>query len=330
MPLVYRPTLDGEGNSPYDQVLNFHAGLPKTATSFLQERYFPGHGQIAYLGKFPSQKNCLLAPEIEEFVVETLRQRVFHCELPKARRLFEEHIRPLMGQGRAVVLSMEDGTHGSPRRRRAKLANLRAVCGDCRLLITLRNPLEFVQSMYLQTVKSANTARSRRFVKPWLPEFEDWLEQRWSTGEKAELSHLDYAGYIADWQDTFGAGSVGILLFEQLKRQPQEFIDRLSSLLGVRSVDAAALSEGPTVNPSWTPVQLERLRRIKSSPLAWWRFCLTNRQSRLKMLGRPSGPGARLVLSERWRRRICELTQPGNRSLTAGQQLPLPELGYPV
>ncbi len=329
MPLVYRPTLDGEGNSPYDQVLNFHAGLPKTATSFLQARYFPCHEQIVYLGKNHHDRG-FLAPEIQKFVVETLRQRVFECDVAVARQLFDEHVRPLMGRQKAIVLSMEDGTHGTRRRRRAKIRNLRAACGPCRLLITMRNPLDYVQSMYFQTIKRVNTGPHHRRVKPWLPELETWLEERWNRDERGELSHLDYADYIADWQDAFGPDSVGILLFEDLKRQPQTFIDRLSAWLGVRSVDAAALAEGPTVNPSWTPAQLERLRRIKGSRLATLRFYFATREERLRMLGDVKGPSARAPLSDVWRRRFCEATQAGNRRLAEQYDLPLAELGYPL
>lgn len=315
---------------PNDQVLHFHAGLPKTATTLLQSRFFPEHEQVDYLGKSVDHRRRFPNPELEQFVGETLRKRVFACDVDLARRLFETQIRPRLGRGKAVVLSMEDGTHGSPRRRRAKMKNLREVCGDCRLLITLRSPLEYVPSMYLQQIKSMNTRDSKRFANPWLPEFEAWLDDRWSRPEKGELSHLDYAGYIADWQETFGQGTVGILVFEQLRRQPQEFFDRLAALLGVRGVDAAAQVAGPPVNPSWTNEQIEKLRRIQSSPLRRWRFRLASVNGRRKLLGAPNGPSARTTLPERWRERISRLTEPGNRELAGSFNLPLAEFGYPV
>lgn len=329
MPLVYRPNSADDQATPFDQVLHFHAGLPKTATSFLQSRYFPCHDQITYLGKNIPNVH-FLAPEIEQFVVETLRLRALKCDVAVARRLFDEHIRPLMGQGRAVVLSMEDGTHGSPKRRRKKLENLRAVCGACRLILTLRNPLEFVPSMYLQTIKRMNVHTRCRFTKPWLPEFEAWLAERWSRQEKGELTHLEYGDFIADWQEVFGAETIGLLVFEQLKRQPQEFLDQLSSLLGVRSVDAEALAEGPTVNPSLTAEQIQRLRQIKTSPLASLRFRFSKRHGRIQMLGSFDGPSSRPSLTGEWRQRICEITQERNRQLAASRQLPLEQFGYPV
>lgn len=329
MPLVYRPNAADDQTSPLDQVLHFHAGLPKTATSFLQVRLFPLHNQIVYLGKF-SPHSAFRTPEIEKFVNETLRKRALECDVPAATRMFDEHIRPLMGQGRAVVLSMEDGTHGSQRRRRAKLENLRAVCGSCRLIITLRNPLEFVPSMYLQTIKRMNVHARCHLHGPWLPEFEAWLTERWNRGERGELTHLEYGDFISDWQDIFGADSIGIMLFEQLKRQPQEFIDHLSALLGVRSVDAAALAQGSTVNPSMTSAQIERLRQIQTSPLASLRFRLARRRGRIQMLGSFDGPSPRPSLNDEWRQRICDITLERNRELAASRQLPLAQFGYPV
>lgn len=316
--------------APIDRTLFLHAGLPKTATTLLQNRYFPRHEQIAYLGKYPKVKPRFCHPEVEAFVVETLRQKVFNCDVDAARRLFESRIQPLMGQGKAVVLSMEDGTHGSPRRRRAKMKNLHAVYPDCRLLITIRNPLDFVQSMYLQTLKTRNWWPRRRFDPPWLLEFDNWLDDRWSRPEKGELTYLDYAGYIADWRSVFGQNSVGILLFEQLKRQPQDFLDQLASELGVRKIDAGPVVEGPPVNPSWTPEQIERLRGIKKSKLRSFQFQVASPINRRRMLGTPQGAGARLPLPSSWQDRICQLTQAGNQALASELNLPLAEYGYPV
>jgi hypothetical protein len=316
-------------SQPVDQVLHWHVGLPKTGTTLLQTVFYPHHDQIAYLGKFlPGQK--FRNAEVDRLVMETTRQRVFRCDRSTARRLYERQVGSRLGQGKAVVLSMEDGSHGSPRRRRAKMANLRAVCGDCRLLITLRNPLRLVQSMYLQRLKKVNCHPPRWFAGPWMPDFHQWLESCDSRGEKAELSHLDYAGYIADWENTFGVESVEVLVFEQLKSHPQAYIDQVAAFFGVRSIDARQLAEAPPVNPSWTPQQIRRLRQIMDSRLATLGFRLSSRERRLKLLGVPGGPSARPPLAPHWHARICEFTRAGNRRLADRRHLPLAELGYPM
>ena len=43
-----------------------HIGLPKTATTTLQDYLSPFHSQVPYLGKYYPPKRCLLGAAVEE------------------------------------------------------------------------------------------------------------------------------------------------------------------------------------------------------------------------------------------------------------------------
>jgi len=254
---------------------------------------------------------------------------VFQCDVEANRRRFDREVRPLMGHGRAVLMSFEDGSHGSPRRRRAKMANLKAVCGDCRLLITLRRPVDLVESMYLQKLKAKHSPQGQRISPPRVSTIEEWLDGCWSSGEKATLSHLFYADFIADWESTFGRDNVCVLLYEQLRETPAEYFDAISTYLGILPIRAEDVTSG-VVNPRVTQSQVERIHTLARSPVRSLVFRFANIRQRQRMIGEHTGRAARAPLPQHWIDRIQTLTMPGNRSLTERRGLPLAEYGYPV
>jgi len=327
--LQYRENEEMSTVAVCDDILHFHVGLPKTGTSLLQSRFFPEHNQIEYLGKvlpgngFPDSR-------VESLVHDMLRQGVYKCDVELNRRRFNEVVRPLMGKGRAVLMSFEDGTHGSPKRRAAKLANIKAVCGDCRLLITLRQPLDFIESLYLQRVKKHNTLRDHWLKNLKTLNIEQWLDKCWETGEKAELSHLNYGDFISDWEMTFGAENVCILLYEQLKETPGFFLDQICSYLGIELVHDKGVVEGELVNPRISSAQVEAILAAESSLIRTLLYRLAGRKPRELKVNTSEGQGARASVPQQWADRICQLTKPSHQDLVQRLGLPLSEYGYPV
>ncbi len=327
--LQYRANDETNPVSVCDDILHFHVGLPKTATSLLQSRFFPEHKQIEYLGKI-LPGNSFPDSRVGALVHDMLRKGVFKCDVELNRRRFDEVVRPLMSKGRTVLMSFEDGTHGSPKRRAAKLANLKAVCGDCRLLITLRRPLDFIESLYLQRVKKHNTLQNHWLTNLKTLTMEQWLDQCWNTGEKAELSHLNYADFIIDWEATFGAENVCILLYEQLKETPGFFLDQICSYLGIESVHADEVIEGELVNPRISSAQVEAIMAVESSLMRTLIYRLIGRKPGKLRVDTCGTSGAQASVPPEWADRICQLTKPGHQDLAQRRGLPLADHGYPV
>lgn len=324
--LTYR-TSDNQETLPSDTAVYLHVGLPKTGTSLVQARLFPHHRQIEYLGKI-LPGNGFATRRIETLISEMLRKGVFNCDVDACRRLFEQVIQPLMGRGRAVLISMEDGSFGSPHRFRQKLNNLRAICGDVRIIFTLRNPRTFVESMYFQRLKRSNIGLRARYSAPRFPSIGEWLDACWERGEKAELSHLNFGSHIADSEAVFGAQNTFVIVFEQLRRDPQAFLDNFCAALGVDSVAAEdILRDGPQ-NPRLKQGQLARLREIQRSPLKSLAFRMAPPKRRRQLLGDHDGPAARAELPECWAARVDELTQPAIQALGTQRKLPLKKYGY--
>ena len=231
----------------------------------------------------------------------------------------------------------EDFTVGGPRRRRARAENLRAVFGDCKVIITLRHPLRFVESMYLFKLKAAHFSTGRRTAdSPRYFSIDQWLSDHWRRPEKGALAHLEYAQTIEILADVFGESAVGIFLFEQLVEDPDKFVASLCRFIGIDPEEGIRLASGKRENDRLTTAQVDRIKTMERSFLQSTLFRFSPKALRRRMLergttdGSPSPPAARTRIPPHWKERFVELTRQGNRRLMERWRLPLDCYEYPL
>jgi hypothetical protein len=115
---------------------------------------------------------------------------------------------------------------------------IHAAAGDVRIVVTLRDPIERLHSLY--KMRYANAAF------------------RWSFEEAcqrdAELrSTGECAPHLAAWRQRFGQHHVTTLLYEDLLADPQAWIDRVCAFCGIPGFQLIAAQMGP-VHSSGTSV----------------------------------------------------------------------------
>jgi hypothetical protein len=313
---------------------SIHVGLPKTATTMLQAHLFPCHSQIEYLGKFTEQRGEFRDAAVRAVIMNTIRGNVFDADVDRFRRQFSQSIAPTFRTGRVPLWSSEDLTVGGERRRRAKAENLRAVFGDCRVIIALRHPLRLVESLYLHLLKAHHVGTGWRLGAP--PRYfavDDWLHEHWRRPEKGALAHLDYARTIEILADVFGKEAVGVFLFEHLVEDAHRFVESLCRFVGVDAEEGVRLAAGKRANDRLTILELNRIKAMEKSSLQSTLFRFAPKALRERMLGTRranQGGGAQAPLPMTWRERLAEMTRPGNRWLMEQWDLPLDRYEYPI
>jgi len=332
--------LMARARNPYghmDDRCCIHVGLPKTATTMLRTHLFPHHPQIEYLGKFSGQRYVFRDAAVRTIIMNLARGRVFNPDLERCRRLFLDSVAPALQTGRMPLLSSEDLSAGGPRRRRARARNLRAVFGDCRVILTLRHPARFVESMYLYKLKEAHFGARRRLGNaPRYFEIDEWLSNEWRRPEKGALAHLEYAQTIEILGSVFGEKSVGVFLFEQLVEDADKFVESLCRFIGVDPEKGVRLAAGKRENNRLTTAQIDRIKTTEKSLLRSTLFRFSPRTLRQRILGPrvtkggPAAPAARVRIPAHWQERFVELTRAGNRRLMERWNLPLDRYGYPL
>lgn len=320
-----------------NQMMNaccIHVGLPKTATTMLQAHLFPRHSQIDYLGKFVDRKSKFRDAAVRTIITTTTRGNLFKADLDSCRRLFSQTIAPTFSAGRVPLWSSEDLTVGGLRRRQTRTENLRAVFGDCRVIVALRHPLRFVESMYLYKLKTAHLGPDWRLgTPPRCFGIDEWLGRHWRRPEKGALSHLDYARTIEILANVFGKDAIGVFLFEQLVENADRFVQSLCRFLGVDPAEGVRLAAGKRANDRLSTAEIDRIRAMEKSFLGSTVFRFASKALRRRMLGirttKPS-PAARAHVPPPWKERIAEMTRQGNRRLMQRWNLPLESYGYPL
>lgn len=96
------------------------------------------------------------------------------------------------------------------------------VSPDCRILITLRDPVERARSLFLHHLKKGRV--SRNF---------------WDAAERVPriIEAGRYARYIPRWRSRFGSEQVTLLFLDDIKKKPKEVLRLIQATLGVRRAD---------------------------------------------------------------------------------------------
>ena len=222
-------------------ICGLHIGLPRTGTKTLQWNLFAQHPEIEYLGMFIGKigtshrrfHRCRNV-EIQKFMQEILWEHRFQPDLDKCRELFQEHIHPELERGRVPVWSWESLTTDTWVNRWIRAENLRKALGPCRVIITIRHPMDLLESAYFQILGRENVTKGPRnkraiprqllgilrgeFGQPAHYEsIDEWFEREF---EGEILPHLEYARTIKLYGEIFGQEAMQVMVFDAAAGSP--------------------------------------------------------------------------------------------------------------
>lgn len=301
-------------------MLYIHIGYPKTATTWLQRHVFSQHPEITYWTSLENMKWIRQLPRLHDFD--------FH---PDTYR--EEILSSIADNNKIIVVSLESlvgdpfaGGYNS----RINADRLHSLFPHAKIVITIRNQLTIIESLYKQYIHEGGSCSLDRFLRlePYRLHF--------------SMNFLLYDRVIEYYFKLFKESSVAVFLYEALKDNPQDFLVDLFSFLGVNpkesTVDLGVRSNqgmsllslyiarfanrflyshrnpGPVI-----PSRLTTARKI--------RHILQGRLDPL-MLSRIS-PKKNLI-DEGLKNELIKYYKHSNSKLIATLGLPLQKYGYPV
>jgi hypothetical protein len=298
-----------------------HIGYHKTATTWFQQRVWPGSTSHDYIDRRITQRALLAPPGM-------------HFDAAEAVAVLS-----LAGRRRPVLLSEENlsgyphngGLHGLIGPEMAR--RIHATLPDARIVIFIRNQREIVRAAYAQYVSGGGTWSLRRYLGGKAGRH--GALTRSYKAPAFEYEHFAFDRLVAHYEALFGAASVHVYPYEWL-REPEAFLVRLRRDLGLAvSADAAA---SPRANRSMGRAALFALRIAN----------LFTRQSvvnKTTLVDLPGGQGLRhaakwvikrlpsrqLRLPADVEAHIAAFYAESNARLAAARrELPLAALGYPM
>src|SRR5947209_3148910 len=209
-----------------------HIGLAKTATTTMQRMLFSQHPQIGYLGK-----NWIESERAKRGLLHMARSPDTKFDLPEAKSAFEE----LMGwyegansEKRIYLLSEEDLTTFRFINPQVCARRARMIFPDARVLLLIREPIEWLQSMFFFRL-------SLRFPET-LDGFNTWLRNGFDRRfTRTDLGQIQIGSLLDSYVSCFGAENLTVLRYEDLVSDGPAFILALSELLRVDAQTALTL-----------------------------------------------------------------------------------------
>lgn len=187
-----------------------HIGLCKTGTSFLQKYFFPAIDGIHYINLHAS------------WLDETIYKSDFDFECEKVRTNFKAFI---SANSLPVLISNQNLAgnflHGAIDT--TMIAHrLHAMHDDLKIIITIRNQIDMIDSMYRQYVNVGGALSFSNFMKLDYP-----------SPIFIGLSYLNYYKLISLYCELFGRENVLILKYEDLNSDYKLFLRQILDFIGV-------------------------------------------------------------------------------------------------
>lgn len=187
-----------------------HIGLCKTGTSFLQQCFFPAIDGIHYINVHAS------------WLDEIIYKNDFDFEYKKVRSNFKTFI---SANSLPVLISNEslagNFLHGAMDT--TMIANrLHAMHDDLKIIITIRNQMDMIDSLYRQYVHQGGALSFLNFMKLGAP-----------NPIYAGLSYLNYYKLVSLYCGLFGRKNVLILKYEDLNCDYKLFLRQILDFIGV-------------------------------------------------------------------------------------------------
>ena len=326
--------------------ITLHIGFSKTGTTTLQRAVFENHSQIYYLGKiYQSQhpRQCITADTFD-FLEPLLWETGQPCDLDAEKKFFVETLTPRVDANKVILGSWEDlGQQGVAIRAgidplmsfETSLNRLKAVCGQCMILMSLRNPISRLPSMYLQHLRGNQKQLAKTFIT-----FEEWLD-----AEETRLGGLkevfQYREYVEVAIKVLGAENVGVFLYEEFDSDPGKYLQDVSDFLHIDAKQTIDLAEGQRLHTRMFASQVNQMNEINSSFTGrlLWRFSSVDRKK--KSIGFSDSHSviqttvaddvpASVVLSPEMIQRLSDAAREDNRWLVDNLHLELEQYGYPL
>lgn len=302
-----------------------HIGLPKTGTTSLQNNLFVPHDAWSFIGKPLVHTNQRMRRFIRPIVEQD--PAAYERGLEDYR---SQVIEPCLREaGQLLLVSEEEFSTGTVRTRVDRFTIARRLHGifpDARVLLTIRNQLDVLPSIYGQLLNMGFMGRQS---------FSTWIAaELGKEGNQSRLHLFDYAELIVLYQSLFGAEQLKVMLFEDLRADNDRFISEMCRFMQVDVEPALARyqeNQGRNTNPRITRRHARWRLLTQALPFVPWEGILIKsrlrpRFSRFLERGKP----IETEFTAEQRASLIDFYRPKNRRAAELLGVDLGAHGYPV
>lgn len=221
--------------------LIIHLGAPKTATSTLQNAFFPRHPGLLFLGKEVDRQRGWegwRSAEIEALMTAVVKTSLdYKLDRATAARAVEK-IAADAG-GRPVVISNEDYCSFSGADSFSKIERMRELFGafgPTKLILAVRDQVALLKSVYVIEHRG-EMLRMPGTKQTWYPSFDQYLDIHFRYVCGAVLETYRFAAMIEKYESLVGPENVFVYAFDAFRRDAVGTLGALCRFMGVDDRD---------------------------------------------------------------------------------------------
>jgi len=217
-----------------------HIGFPKTGTTFLQKNVFPNISDINYIDR----------TEIKHLSYALIEKDDSYYDNDKIKA----DLTKMHDSGSTMLISDEalTGHHMKTEfPNRSQIARRLKAVGVSKIIISIRNQVDVLESTYKQYIKSGGVLKVSNFFD---------LDDNPST--HLYINYFNYEKIIQLYSEVFGIENILVIQFEKMFKNKTEFNNRLADFLQLESIDLTDALNLPAVNDSLSNFSTKLLRVI--------------------------------------------------------------------
>lgn len=209
-----------------------HIGFPKTATSLLQERYFPNLTEALYLGKREE-----ISEEYRKAIANLSTTNISAVTQDTIHRVFNYISKRNSDRQADKVIISDECFAGGENDNFLYLINgvlaLRKVFGNPKIIFTFRKQDEFLEEVYRQNIRGGYSSSVSYFLNYQNGEFGQFYR---SARNNVDVHSVSWMGFHKFLCEQLGAENVLAVPYEMLKFDPELFFDRIGTFLGTSPI----------------------------------------------------------------------------------------------
>lgn len=209
-----------------------HIGYPKNASTMLQMDIFPNLPGFMYGGRYYGTERAFATAGLDEAIRSISFEDSIRYDPSKVRVQVAQALAELSPSHGRVLISWEAFMHNVTDRGLIA-TRLKELFPDAKILFIIRNQLDSIESMYHFLVEQGGGNINPAYGRPSVRSLKAWLSDQEDFSYRSYLETLKYDEIYALYARLFSPANVKVLLFEDLKQAPQDFLDELGEFLAV-------------------------------------------------------------------------------------------------
>ena len=219
-----------------------HVGYPKNASTMLQTDIFPNLPGFTYGGRSYGTERAFATAGLDEAIRSISLEDSLRYDPSKVRGQVAQALAQLVPANGRLLISWEAFMHNITDRGLIA-TRLKELFPNAKILFIIRNQLDSIESMYHFLVAQGGGNINPAYGRPSVRSLKAWLSDQEDFSYRSYLETLKYDEMYALYARLFSSENVKVLLFEDLKQAPQDFLDELGKFLGTGQIQTGLMQQ---------------------------------------------------------------------------------------